>query len=387
MSPKAIVKKSLSVKTYASFLEQLKERVRQSQLKAAIAVNTELINLYWDIGKAIVEKQEEEGWGAQVIEKLCRDLQNEFPAIKGFSRTNVSRMRLFYQNYSIVPQAVGQFEALPIARIPWGHNILLLEKIKDPQERLWYAQQVIENGLSRNALENWIETKAYKRHGKAITNFKERLPDPQSRLAQETLKDPYNFDFLTLEEDYREQELELGLVGHIQKFLLELGKGFAFIGRQYHLEVAGNDYYLDLLFYNLNLRCYCVIEFKNTDFKPEYAGKLNFYLPVIDDKLKKSADNPSIGILLCKTGNKVTVEYALRDINKPIGVAEYTVKFFEKLPKKLESSLPTIEDIELELATANIQEQKKKPAKKGKSLISTIKKAVKQKSARKVNLK
>lgn len=355
MSAKTITKKSLNVKSYAAFLEQLKERVRQAQLKAAVSVNTELVELYWDIGKAILERQEKEGWKAQVIEKLCRDMQNAFPGIQGFSRSNIFRMRAFYLSYAKVAQAVRLLNELPIARIPWGHNILLLQKIDDTQERLWYAQQVIENGLSRHALENWITSKAYKRHGKALTNFKERLPDPQSRLAQETLKDPYNFDFLTLENEYREQELELGLVGHVQKLLLELGKGFAFIGRQYHLEVGGEDYYLDLLFYNLNLRCYCVIELKATAFKPEYAGKLNFYLSAVDNQLKKNTDNPTIGILLCQTRNKLVVEYALQDINKPMGVAEYTVKLMEKLPKKLESSLPTIEDIEFELLT-----QKKK---------------------------
>ena len=353
---KVMKKKSLNIKSYSTFLEQLKKRVSQAQIKAAVAVNTELIQLYWDIGKSIVEKQAEEGWGSQIIEKLCRDLQNSFPGIQGFSRANIFKMRAFYLAYEKVSQAVRQLEELPITRIPWGHNILIITKIKDINERLWYAQQTIENGLSRNALEDWIISKAYKRHGKAITNFKEKLPEPQSRLAQETLKDPYNFDFLTLAEDYREQELEQGLTGHIQKLLLELGKGFAFIGRQYHLEVAGDDYYKDLLFYNLKLRSYCVIELKNTEFKPEYAGKLNFYLSVVDDQLKQKVDNPSIGILLCKTKNTLTVEYALRDINKPMGVAEYTVKLMEKLPKKLESSLPTIEEIELEFMT-----QKKKP--------------------------
>lgn len=353
---KAAIKKAFNIKSYASFLEQLKERVRQAQVKAAVSVNTELIQLYWDTGKAVLEKQEKEGWGSQIIEKLCQDLQNSFPGIQGFSRTNIFRMQAFFQAYAKVAQAVPLLENIPVFRIPWGHNILIIRMVKDNSERLWYAQQTIENGLSRNALENWIKSKAYKRHGKAITNFKERLPDPQSRLAQETLKDPYNFDFLTLEDEYREQELELGLVGHIQKLLLELGKGFAFIGRQYHLEVAGEDYYLDLLFYNLNLRCYCVIELKATDFKPEYAGKLNFYLSAVDRQLKKDTDNPTIGILLCQTKNKLIVEYALQDINKPMGVAEYTVKLMEKLPKKLESSLPTIKDIELELLT-----QKKKP--------------------------
>lgn len=234
-------------------------------------------------------------------------------------------------------------------QIPWGHNVVLIERLKDFDERLWYAKQTIEHGLSRSGLENLITSKAYKRHGKAITNFKERLPEPQSELAQELLKDPYNFDFLTLTVDYRELELEQGLVDHIQKLLLELGKGFAFLGRQYHLEIAGDDYYLDLLFYHIQLRCYCVVELKTTDFKPEYAGKLNFYLSAVDDQLKHSSDNPSIGILLCKSENKLKVEYTLRDINKPIGVSEYTTKILETLPKKLQSSLPTIEEIEAKL--------------------------------------
>jgi predicted nuclease of restriction endonuclease-like (RecB) superfamily len=255
---------------------------------------------------------------------------------------------------------------LPIAQIPWGHNILIITKVKNLEERLWYAEQAIEHGLSRSGLENWIKSKAYNRHGKAITNFKQRLPEPQSRLAQEVLKDPYNFDFLTLDADYRELELEQGLVNHIQKLLLELGKGFAFIGRQYHLEIAGDDYYLDLLFYHTQLRCYCVIELKTTDFKPEYAGKLNFYLSAVDDKLKHSSDNPSIGMLLCKTNNKLKVEYALRDINKPIGVAEYTTKLLETLPKKLQSSLPTIEEIEAELMLMKKNTAKKVSAAKTK---------------------
>ena len=217
---KAVAKKAFNIKKYASFLEQLKERVRQAQVKAAVAVNTELIQLYWDMGKSIVETQEEEGWKAQVIERLCRDLQNAFPGIQGFSRSNIFRMRAFYLSYARVAQAVRLLNELPITRIPWGHNILIFQRISDTKERLWYAQQVIENGLSRNALEDWIKSKAYKRHGKAITNFKEKLPEPQSYLAQETLKDPYNFDFLTLVQDYKEQELEQGLIDHIQKLLL-----------------------------------------------------------------------------------------------------------------------------------------------------------------------
>jgi len=359
-------KKPHTISTYAAFLEQLKGRVRQAQLKASLAVNSELIHLYWDIGKSIVEKQEQEGWGAQIIEKLCKDLQQAFPGIQGFSRANIFNMRSFYLAYSKVQQAVGQINPLPIVKIPWGHNVLIITKIKDLPERLWYAQQAIEHGLSRAALEDWIKAKSYKRHGKAITNFAQQLPDPQSKLAQETLKDPYNFDFLTLDSDYRELELERALVDNIQKLLLELGKGFAFIGRQYHMEIEGDDYYLDLLFYHIRLRCYCVVELKNTDFKPEYAGKLNFYLSAVDDRLKHSTDNPSIGILLCKSKKKLKVEYALRDINKPIGVAEYVTKISETLPKKLQSSLPTLQDIEAELMPDIKKIVKKKPIRKTK---------------------
>ena len=364
----ALVKKTPTVSSYASFLELLKTKVSQAQLKASFAVNTELINLYWEMGKAIAEKQDSEGWRAQTIDKLCNDLQHAFPGIQGFSRANIFKMRAFYLAYSDrVSQAVRLMNELPIVRIPWGHNIVIITKVKDIDERLWYAQQVLEHGLSRTALEDWIKSKAFKRHGKAITNFDKRLPEPQSKLAQETLKDPYHFDFLTLEHDYRETELEQALINNIQKLLLELGKGFAFIGRQYHLEIAGDDYYLDLLFYHTKLRCYCVVELKNTDFKPEYAGKLNFYLSAVDDLLKHPDDNPSIGILLCTSKNNVKVEYALRDINKPIGVSGYLTKALESLPKKFKSSLPTIEDIETEFITKkpkNLDTKSKKTSKK-----------------------
>ena len=266
------VKKTQIASGYKSFLEQLKVKVKQSQLKASIAVNSELIKLYWDIGKSIVEKQEEEGWKAQIIEKLCKDLQNAFPGLEGFSRANIFNMRSFYLAYPKVQQGVGFLNKLPVIKIPWGHNILIITKIKNSKERLWYAEQVIEEGLSRRALEDWIKSEAYKRHGKAVNNFADRLPKPQSILAQELLKDPYNFDFLALATGYRETELEQGLIDHIQKMLLELGKGFAFVGRQYHLEIAGEDYYIDLLFYhilsvcsyvtmitNLRLSMHCVI--------------------------------------------------------------------------------------------------------------------------------
>lgn len=360
MSPKISKKQPENIESYSVFLEQLKARIKKAQIKAVLSVNSELIELYWDLGKSIVEKQEKEGWKAQIIHKLGKDLQNAFPGIKGFSRANLFYMRTFYLAYARVQQAVGLLNTLPIARIPWGHNVLLITKIKDIQERLWYAEQTIENGLSRHALENWIISKAYKRQGKSITNFSKHLPAPQSMLAQELLKDPYNFDFLTLEDEYREQALEHGLVSHIKKLLLELGKGFAFLGSQYPVEVAGDDYYLDLLFYHTTLHCYCIIELKNTDFKPEYTGKMSFYISAVDDQLKKENDNPTIGIILCKTKNTLKVEYALRGTHKPIGVSEYSVKIMQTLPKNLKSSLPTIEDIEAELLPKKRKASKKK---------------------------
>lgn len=297
----------------------------------------------------ISEKQEQSGWGTGVIEQLSKDLQNSFPGREGFSITNIRRMRAFFLAYSIHPQLVGELGDLPIFQIPWGHNILLQEKLKDNAERLWYAQKTIEHGWSRSALEDWIKSGVYHREGKAVTNFEHRLPNPQSRLAQETLKDPYCFDFLTLAKNYREQELEQGLLDHIQKTLIELGQGFAFVGRQVHLEVGGSDFYIDLLFYHLKLRCYVVVELKNTAFKPEYAGKLNFYLSAVDDRMRHPEDRPTIGMLLCKTKNNLVVEYALRDLHKPIGVSGYETQIMETLPKELKGSLPTVAEIEAEL--------------------------------------
>jgi predicted nuclease of restriction endonuclease-like (RecB) superfamily len=359
-----MIKKTNPTINYATFFKQLKERVRLTQIKATFAANSELIKLYWEIGKSIVEKQKQEHWGTQVIDKLCRDLQHAFPGIAGFSKSNIFRMRAFYLAYAKVAQTVPLLEKFPIVRIPWGHNILLIRKIKTTQERLWYAQQTIDNGLNRDTLDDLIDSGAFERQGNAITNFDVRLPVPQSKLAQEALKDPYNFDFLTLTAGYHELELEQGLIDHIQKLLLELGKGFAFIGRQYYLEIAGDDYYLDLLFYHVTLKCYCIIELKTTPFKPEYAGKMNFYLSALDDQLKKDNDNPSIGIILCKTKNNLKVEYALRDINKPMGVSGYLVKIMHSLPKSLKSSLPTIEDIEAEF-------EKQKPTTKSTKKIKT----------------
>ena len=339
----------VEVKEYAQTLSDIKKRIKVAQAKAIFAVNTELIKLYWMIGKTIIERQEKYGWGANLVDQLVKDLQSEFPGIKGFSRANIFRMQAFYRVYEKVAQAVRQFENLPISKVPWGHNVLIFQKIKTEKEMLWYAEKTIEYGWSRRELEGYIKTKLYEREGAAITNFKTTLPSPYSDVAHQTLKDPYVFDFLTLHKKHIEKDLEQGLIDHIQKFLLELGEGFAFIGRQHHLEISKSDYYIDLLFYHIKLRCFIVIELKTTEFKPEYVGKLNFYLSAVDDLLRNKDDKPTIGLLLCKTKDKFKAEYALRDINKPIGVAEYETKLVESLPKDLKGSLPTIQEIESEL--------------------------------------
>lgn len=334
---------------YKVLLEEIKLRICSAQIKAAVKVNEELIKLYWEIGHKIAERQEKESWGSKVIERLAEDLQTSFPGIGGFSRANVFKMRSFYLAYRKVSQLVRQIEDLPFFRIPWGHNVILLTKLKENTDRIWYADQILINNWSRSSLEDSIKSNLISRKGKAISNFSENLPSSQSQLAQEMLKDPYKFEFLTLTDGYREKELEAGLLNHIQKFLIELGQGFCFIGNQYPLEIAGKDYYLDLLFYHIVLRCFIVIDLKTVDFKPEYAGKMNFYLSAVDDTLKHPSDNPSIGMILCKTKNNLTIEYALRDVNKPIGVAEYQTKIMESLPQNLKSSLPSVEEFEAEL--------------------------------------
>jgi predicted nuclease of restriction endonuclease-like (RecB) superfamily len=327
---------------YMELLSDLKRRIKECQLKAAISANTELILLYWDIGKEILERQEKEGWGAKIIERLAVDLKNEFPDMKGFSPRNLKYMRKFaslYPDFEFVQQAVAQ--------IPWGHTVRLMELVKDAKQREWYIFKIKEHGWSRDILVHQIESGLYHRQGKGVSNFSRTLPSPQSDLARQTLKDPYLFDFLMLENDAEEREIEKQLTHHITKFLLELGAGFAFVGRQYHLEISGNEYYIDLLFYHLKLRCYVVIELKGGKFKPEYAGKLNFYLSAVDDLLKGDNDNPSIGIILCRTKDKVIAEYSLRDINKPIGVSDY--KLTHAIPEEFKSSLPSIEELESEL--------------------------------------
>jgi predicted nuclease of restriction endonuclease-like (RecB) superfamily len=328
---------------YGELLGEIKTRIRQSQTRALLAVNAELVRLYWDIGRLIDLRQQAEGWGAGVIPRLSRDLHNELPEQKGFSERNIKRMLRFYREHP------GEFEKVPqpVAQIPWGHIMLLLEKVKDSSIRLWYAHKTLEQGWSRDILAMMIQSDIYKRQGNLVSNFSSRLPAPQSDLVQQTLKDPYIFDFLTLEESFHERELETGLVQHVEKFLLELGQGFAFVGRQYPLTVGEDDFYIDLLFYHLKLRCFMVIELKRGKFKPEYAGKMNFYCSVVDDYLKHATDQPTIGLILCQTKDRILAEYALRDIHKPIGVADY--EFSRILPTELASSLPSIEEIESEL--------------------------------------
>jgi len=342
---------------YAEFLEALKDRVRQGQTKAMLSSNRELIALYWDIGRRIVQRQEREGWGKNVVDRLAVDIQNAFPGIRGFSPRNVWRMRTFYLTYTKevtnLPQAVADLdgENLPrtMSEIPWGHNAVLLEKVKDPAQRLWYAAKTLEHGWSRAVLTLQIESDLYTRQGKAISNFAGSLPAPQSDLAQQSLKDPYVFDFLTLHDEAVERDLETGLVDHIQKFLIELGAGFAFVGRQVCLLVGDDEFYLDLLFYHLKLRCFVIIDLKMRKFTPEDAGKMNFYLSAVDSQMRHPADAPSIGLILCKTRDRITAEYALRDIAKPIGVAKWQTALVQSLPERLKGSLPSIEEIEAEL--------------------------------------
>jgi predicted nuclease of restriction endonuclease-like (RecB) superfamily len=341
--------KNFSFQEYRLFIEKIKTRIRSAQIKASFSVNTELIHLYWDIGRDVVEGQNKDGWGASVIDKMSTDIQKEFPGIEGFSPSNISRMRTFYLTWKDVQKVSAQVvPKLPeeLIRLPWGQHIVLLFKVKIAEQRLWYAQKSLEYGWSRTVLVHQIEANAYSRQSKAITNFKVSLPPLQSDLAKQIIKDPYNFDFLMLKNEYNERVLESALIDEIQKFLLELGKGFSFVGRQVHLEIGNKDYYIDLLFYHLKLRCFIVIELKTEEFKPEFAGKMNFYLSAVDDLLRYIDDKPSIGIILCKTRNKLIAEYALRDIKKPVGISRYFTRIVEKLPDKLEGMLPTIEDLE-----------------------------------------
>jgi len=354
---------------YDELLGSVLGKIRSAQQRAVLSVNRELISLYWDIGKLIAFKQQQEGWGRGVIPKLSEDIKGLSPELKGFSIRNIGRMIAFYREYPdadrivqsdrtvpldphenradlILPQAVAKIETL-IFQLPWGHNILLIEKVKNRQHRLFYIQRSLEQGWSRNTLEAMCESQLHLREGITFSNFKDLLPPEQSDLVQQTLKDPYIFDFLTLTEPYQERELELALLNHVEKFLLELGVGFAFVGRQYPLAIGQDEYYVDLLFYHFKLRCFVVIELKKGKFKPEYAGKLNFYCNVVDDALRHQDDKPTVGLILCQDKNELVAEYAFKGIDTPIGVSEY--QLMKELPKEFQSSLPSIEQIEAEL--------------------------------------
>ena len=330
---------------YRQGLEDIKRRIQSAQVRAVLAANTELLQLYWDIGRQLAQWQKERDWGTAVVEQMATDLQSAYPGIKGFSRPSLFAMRQFY---AFLSPRFGQFEFVsqPVRQIPWGHIRTLLVKVKSVDEALLYAQACVDNGWSRSVLTLQIEQRYHERIGQAASNFAKALPAPQSELVQQSLKDPYVFDFLTLQADAVERDIENQLVAHITRFLLELGKGFAFLGRQYALQVNGRDYFLDLLFYHARLKCYVVIELKAGAFKPEYVGKLNFYLSAVDDLLRTEGDQPTIGLILCKDKDHLDVEYALRDIHKPMGVSSFITK---DIPLDVQSQLPSVQEIEDEL--------------------------------------
>ncbi len=337
----------VDAQSYSAFVGDLKLKITAARHRAGLSVNRELVLLYWTIGRDILGRQEREGWGAKVIDRLAEDLGRAFPEMTGLSARNLKYMRAFAEAW---PD--GEFVQQVVALLPWGHNVRLIDAVKVPEERAWYARQAIEHGWSRNVLAHQIGTNLFGRQGSALTNFSRTLPAEQSELAQQILKDPYTFDFLALGPEMLERDLERGLIEHLRLLILELGKGFAFVGSQYHLEVGGQDYYLDLLFYHLRLRCFVVIELKIEDFKPEFAGKMNFYLSAVDDQLRHTDDKPTIGIILCKGRNEVIVEYALRDSSKPMGVAEYRVS--PALPLQLQQELPTLEEFSREFPMMSV---------------------------------
>jgi predicted nuclease of restriction endonuclease-like (RecB) superfamily len=347
-------------KDYPRFLRDLKERIRAAQVKAVLSVNREMIALYWDLGRQVVERQKLGRWGARIIDQISRDIRAAFPGIKGFSRSNIHYMRAFYLAWTtdgpIVQRPVGQLSESTtgasicpqaVGELPWGQNIVLIDHLQTTQERLWYARQTLEHGWSRPVLIHQIESDLYHRQGKALTNFQRTLPAPQSELAQEMIKNDYLIDFIPA-ENLKERDIERALVENIRQFLLELGAGFAFVGSQHRLEIGGEDFYIDLLFYHLKLRRYVVIELKIDAFKPEHAGKLGFYLTAVDDLLRHPDDKPSIGLVLCKSNNQVIAEYALRNATKPMSVASY--RLTKALPAALAGRLPTTKELEEKLA-------------------------------------
>ncbi len=323
---------------YLSVIQSIKSEIKSAQYKAALSVNRELIMLYYHIGIII---NEHKAWGNKYIDNLAADIKLAFPNVKGYSVRNLKYMAKFAETY---PDE--QFVQQVVAQIPWGQNIVLLDKVPDDSIRRWYTEKTLENGWSRNVLTHQIESDLYTRQVLAnkVNNFEKLLATEQSELAVQTMKDPYIFDFIPFREDMVERDIENALVKEITRLLLELGTGFAFLGNQYHINVGGDDFYIDLLFYNLNLRSYVVIELKTGDFKPEYAGQLNFYLSAVDGILKKEQDNPSIGLLLCKNKNDLVAEYSLKDMSKPMSVSEYKVT--RDLPDELMNQLPSVEDIQ-----------------------------------------
>ncbi len=382
---------------YAPLLAEIKARVQTARVKAGLAANRELLVLYWDVGRLICEAQRTKGYGKKVVERLAADVQREFPGLAGFSPLNVWRMRAFYAAYAddaeILSQAVTESGSPrtvkmsrstpappgkklsppvtasavefppsglgkiagppePLASLPWGHNLMLLHKLDARAARLWLAAKAVEHGWSRSVLALQIESGLHQRQGRAVTNFKTTLPPAQSDLAQGLTKDPYLFDFLTLRDDANERTVEAALVAHVEKFLLELGAGFALVGRQVHLEVGDQDFYLDLVFYHLKLRCFVVIDLKARDFTPEAAGKMNFYLSAVDDHFRQAGDQPSIGLILCRNKNRVIAEYALRDLTKPIGVSGYVTKLVDSLPKTFKGAIPSVAELEKGLTQA-----------------------------------
>ena len=340
-------------RAYADWLTELKARIREARLRASLSVNTELVALYWRIGREILDRQHLEGWGAKVVEQLATDLRAEFSGAHGFSRANLLYMLAFAEAWpdpEIVQRVVG--------RLPWGQNIELLTKLKDSDSRLWYAEAAVEHGWSRTVLALQIQTQLRDREGRAVTNFARVLPPSESDLAQQILKDPYQFDFLSLAPDAKERELEQALVGRVRDLLLEMGKGFAFIASQHHIEVGGQDWYVDLLFYHRRLRCLVAVDLKVGVFRPEHAGKMNFYLAALDEHDRRADDGPSIGLILCRERNRIVVEYALRNVSSPIGVAEYTLVVAGALPAGLATALPTAEEIETGIARANLSSDK-----------------------------
>jgi predicted nuclease of restriction endonuclease-like (RecB) superfamily len=379
---------------YAPLLADIKARVQVARIRAGLAANRELLALYWDIGRLILDRQRQEGWGTKVIDRLSADLQNEFSGQQGFSPRNLKYMRAFAEAWPervIVPQVGAQLGKAqkpdpaivqrvvaklpgikesnpaivqaphaqtvasivhqPGAQLPWKHHCLLLDKLSAPADRLWYAAKAVEHGWSRNVLALQIEAGLHTRQGKAVTNFKATLPPAMSDLAQGITKDPYLFDFLAMRDDVNERAVEEGLIGQVEKFLLELGAGFALVGRQVHLDVGDQDFYLDLLFYHLKLRCFLVIDLKAREFTPEAAGKMNFYLSAVDDRFRQAGDQPSIGLILCRSKNRVIAEYALRDLTKPIGVSGYVTKLVDSLPKSLKGAVPSVAELEKGLAS------------------------------------